>query len=644
MLVRGSDIRKRNVALTVGVLAVLSLVYLFLVTTAPLMSFWSKSYSNELASYENKGEGRSVSVSFYAPFDRLTGIGIDMADVTAYSDPVGRMDAVLNLTDSEGTIVYSHEVASVYEERFDVKALPLCKGEIYTLSLTVNDAEGIDVGIDDNGNLCYRIEGSFEGAPSKGFFTVVYLFFAALILMYLYYAGQSDDRNRDFIERVLMAAGVIMAVLFINQFYDLFMIAKSGLRMIDAVKAGKFFDYYDYAYNAELMNGSASLYYGYNYNVLLIIPVALLMIPFSFFTDGGVEYSIIGNFLVLYLNVIVAVLTLLAVKLTGKICDLADMPKDFRQSVRRFCIFSPLLLYITIAFGQLDILYVILMLTALTFYYRGRYRVFSLIMAFAVSMKLLPLMVFIPLILLVNKRVRDIVINMLICLSVKAVTMLLFERSAGYHVVSYMVSSWHGFTDKLFERSVGGVSLFIMLYAGICILCYISDVKADDRPGLLYRSMTVVFAVYAAFAAFVDWHPQWLIPLVLSLSFLVSFTGNNRILLLTAVLEPLLILESDTECNIVYMVEDGLLPVGDHKYSGVSFAGILKNASPFAMSFVRSVAAVILIYLAVFFYRRRDRVFGNGTVYAADRRLLAGRVIIFYAFLVFCFWCYCYIG
>ena len=204
--------------------------------------------------------------------------------------------------------------------------------------------------------------------------------------------------------------------------------------------------------------------------------------------------------------------------------------------------------------------------------------------------------------------------------------------------------SWHGFTDKLFEKSVGGVSLYIMLYAGICILCYISDVKADDRPGLLYRSMSVVFAVYAAFAAFVDWHPQWLIPLVLSLSFLVSFTGNNRILLLTAVLEPLLILESDTECNIVYMVEDGLLPVGDHKYSGVSFAGILDNASPFAMSFVRSVAAVILIYLAVFFYRRRDRFFGNGTVYAADRRLLTGRVIIFYAFLVFCFWCYCYIG
>ena len=643
------DKRRLRIYLPV-VLAVLVLAGISLVTFVPKFGVFTNSYGNNSDHYEYLEPGDDLSVSFVAPCERITGLDVDLAPVSSYDDPIGRISAGVVITGPSGEVISEQSIASLYEERFNFKELKLSRGDRYTLTFTLEDIseemKSVGVGVSQAGELSYQIHGSNFGAPSKSMFIGVYIIFSLLLMLFIYRIPQTDPGTIRLFDRLFFAVAVIMALIFVNQMYDLFMIGKSGLRMIEAFKEGHPLDYYDLSYGKEITNNSPSMFFGYNYNVFLILPVAILMIPVSFFADGNITYDMTGYLIVLYLNVIVAALLILSIKLNDKIGDSCDMPDDYKRSVRYVYAFSPLLMYITVAFGQVDIMYVILMQAALPFYYRGKYKTFSLIMAFAAVMKLIPLMVFIPLILLVNKKIKDIAVNVLICLSVKIFTLVLFEHGDGYHAVMNLIDGWHSFTGKLFEAGTGGQSLFVILFGAVCILCFMKDIDLSNRSDLLYHSMLVIFAVYGVFTAFVDWHPQWLIPLILSASFLIPFHASDiRIPVLYSVLEILMIFSGEYDLNAVYMVETGLMSFGNnYGYNGVSITGVLNNITPFAIPLVNSLMAVTVLFLIAFFCKRPNSSYlsGKASVYAEP--LSVGRIFVLYALLIFSFWCYSYVG
>ena len=632
-----------------AVCVVLVLLGIALVTVVPKMSLWSRIYSNETAHYKTLTPGQSVSLEFASPCDVVSEITVDLEGVASYDDPISRIDASLAIQDMRGKVIASGIINSIYEESISVDDTRLNRGEHYTVTFNFVSSEGetgsVGIGVTDKDELSVEIRGVNSGAPVRGSFLGVYLMFSLLVLLYVYSLELNDLKKTYIADKVLFAVGVIMVLVFINQYFDLFITAKCGLRMIDAFKAGEFFSYYDHAYNAELVNGSLAKFYGYNYNVLTVLPIAVVMIPFSFFTDGGMDFGPIGDLAVWYLDILVAVLVIWSVKLTEKVSDECGMPSDYKRSVKLVYAFSPLFLYVSIGFGQIDIMYVIIMLLALPFYYRGSYKMFSFIMAFAVVMKLIPFLIFVPLLLLANKRIKDIALNTLICLSVKLVTVLIFEQGTGYSAITNFITDWHDFTGLLFANSIGGLSLFVMAFAGVCIYCYMKDVDSNNRKDLLYRSMLVIFRVYEAFAVFVDVHQQWLIPLVLSFAFLAPFFGKDRrILLLVAVVEMLLIIIHADNSDTIYMIGNGMLAIEGYNYSGIPIYEILTNITSVAFPLIRSVMAVLLISLTVIFMRRTSVSGNDGNDMAVDRMCAVGRIVLLYLYLVFCFWCYCYVG
>ena len=627
--------------------AVLVLFGVSLMTFVPKLTLWSRTYSNETSRYVNLKPGQSVSVEFPSPCDNISCITVDLQGVTAYDAPIDRIDAGVVLEDLNGNTITSASINSVYENSINTGSVSLARGDRYVLRLFLDcisgETESVGVGVTDSGELSFSVRGVNNGVPDKTAFPVVYSVFCLLVLMYVYSLTNPDLKKTDIMEKVLFAAGVVMAVVFVNQYFDLFITAKCGLRMIDSVKAGEFFSYYDHAYNAELVNGSPSKFFGYNYNVLLVLPVAVAMIPFSFFTDGNMDFGPVGDLAVWYLDILVAALIVLSVKLTGRVCDACGMPNGYKRSVKLIYAFSPLVLYVSIGFGQIDIIYVLIMLMALPFYYIGKYKTFSLIMAFAVVMKLIPFLVFVPMILLVNKKIRDITINTLICLSVKLVTMLIFERGTGYGVITSIITEWHDFTGLLFENRIDTRSVFVTLFAGICVYCYLKVIDTSDKKKLLYSSMLVIFLVYAAFAGFVDVHQQWLIPLILSLAYIVPFFGRDRrTIILAAAIEMLLILIHTDNSDSIYMIENGMLAIDGYRYQGIPVTEILTNITPVAVTLIRSVIAVLLLGLAVIL-ARKDPVHSESEL-AVDRTFAVGRVVLLYLYFVLCFWCYCYVG
>ncbi len=628
-------------------LAGLVILGLALMTVVPKMKLWARTYSNENARYVTLTPGQDASVVFSAPCSTVYSITVNLESVSSFEDPISKIDARIELQDIYGNIIFSCPVNSVYEESVQINNVPLNRGEKYQIVFALDDVEGeaqqIGVGVTGSGDLAIGLRGVNSGVPEKTSFLAAYVIFALLVLVYVYSLLITNPKDIELTGKVLMIAGVAMALVFINQYFDLFIIAKCGLRMIDSVKAGEFFSYYDHAYSAELLSGSPAKFFGYNYNVLTVLPIAVAMIPFSFFADGNIGFGFIGDLAVWYLDIIVAVLIIWSVKLTDRIGKACGMPDEYNRSVKLVYAFSPMLLYISVGFGQIDIIYVILMLFAFPFYYGGKYKMFSFIMAFAVVMKLIPFLIFVPLILLTNKKIKDIFLNTLICLSVKLGISLLFERGTGYDAITNITSDRYDFAGRLFEVGIGGLSLFVMAFAGLCIYCYKKDIDAADKKKLLYISMLVILAVYSAFTAFVDVHQQWLIPLVLSLAFLIPFLGKDkRIIILMGAFEILLIVIHSYILDSVYMIGNGMLSIEDYNYSGITIVELLDNITPVAFPLIRSVIVVLLFGLIVIFARRTPNdVEDELTV---DRTLATGRILLLYLYFIFCFWCYCYVG
>ena len=645
-------LRYKRLAIAAVLLAVL---YLALVTIVPGMSIWATGIDNTFDDYKRIEAGEEYSFSFAMPYDRLTKVGVDLKNV-GENEKVFRIEAELILTDDEGNITARQDVNSVYEDSIDLSGKKVCEGERYTLTLrldsTGNSEKGIFLGFNSDDRMFISVEGLHTGVDSKASFTFLYIVIAALLMIYVANMGQGTDRKRDLTDKTLFYAAIVMAVILLNQPFDLFMIAKGGLRFIDAVKSGHIVDFYDYEYDKEITLGTERIYVCYFYSVFVYLPVSILLIPFSFVADGDLGRGTLANSIVLYLDAIVAVATVLSVKLLDRTVKECDMPEEYGKSVRKMFAFSTILIYVTVAFGQIDIFYVILMLLALPYYFRGRYKIFSLIMSIVVVFKLIPLMVFIPMILLVNKKLKDIVINTAICVSATLVSTLVFERGLGYSVITEMVNESFSFADRLFEVSLGGrISVFVLLYAIICLICYMSNTDPSDKKELLYRSMLVMFASYGVFIVLVSWHIQWLIPLVLSLAFLFPFVKNDsRLLIADIAMETLLMGIIFFKEDTVYLLDYGSLSVSDYEYAGPSVKVVLEGISPLILpTFCSLLAALILFFIVYFAMDIRARS-GSGKGYVAvtdhtlDRDLVTVRLFIFFGTLILYTWCYYFIG
>ena len=303
-----------------------------------------------------------------------------------------------------------------------------------------------------------------------------------------------------------------------------------------------------------------------------------------------------------------------------------------------------------IASGQIDIIYVIIMLWAMPFYFSGKYKTFSFVMAFALAIKLLPFMVFFPLILLTNKKIKDIAVNSAICLSVTVFFKLVFDRGIGSEAISGHITDRYSYLDKLFDNRLGmSMSLFVLAYVAICIYCYLKDLDTSDKKMLLFYSMLVMFSVYGFFTAFIDWHSQWLVPLILSFAYLVPFIAKkNRVLIVECVLEALIILVSDSVCGTAYMIDNGLLALPEYEYQGISITEAMKNITPFAPEMLITLQAAGVIGLIVYFAKenpfRKEHAQMQASDYAVDRSFTVGRIFVLYALMLISLWQYSYVG
>ncbi|MGD9559016.1 MAG: hypothetical protein AB7V55_00225 [Oscillospiraceae bacterium] len=158
--------------------------------------------------------------------------------------------------------------------------------------------------------------------------------------------------------------------------------------------------------------------------------------------------------------------------------------------------------------GQYDTICLFFTLLALWFWMRGRWWAFALVFGLAIPFKVFAALLFVPLLLLAEKRPLHILKYGMAALWLVVPTGLLF---AG-HTFS-MVPFNSEMMRRLFASVLPAgreVPVFALCYGLLCIFCYL---WRPPREALPARGVFLALAVYGLLFLFVEWHPQWLVLL-----------------------------------------------------------------------------------------------------------------------------------
>lgn len=640
---------KKLFTLLVSILAI-AVIYVLMITVIPNMSIWSipRTINSEECTV-SLSDKKVYEQEFEMPFSRICSVGIPLD--TNGADYVVSVDATLSIIDPQGNLIAEKKISSAYDTTGKFSYVDVGWGETYTLRLSVNSIGGGKnvehiplLKTDSDGNIVFKLNG-LTGSSSEGIvFAIAYLIVAFLFVVYIYNLDIEKIGECRKADIALIGCLIVIAALAVCQFNDLYDISTSSLKILDSFRHGDVFNYSDHIYFEGLKEQSASQSMSCDYNFSILILCSIFLLPVYAIYGAGITYNSGGYAAVYSLMFVVAACLILSVWLIKGITRECGMDDRYLSNVRMLFITSSALLYMTVTFGQIDIMYIVVIILALPFYFRKKYLLFSLIMSLAVAMKSLPIMIFIPLILLANKKVRDIVINFAVVLVFPVVIKLLFGGGIGKDIFLAQNDEVYGYIQRLCNMKIGDtIALFILAFALICIAAFMCKTDTDNKADMLKKSMLVIFVTYCSFAAFVDWHAQWLIPLALSFSFLLPFYDNKKeLLLLSAASEALFILTTNASGVSTYMINYGIIPpIVRQNYGGTSMKVILGNISPIAVIAIRTLLVAVLAYLVWYFVRNREK---GSESKECPRQWVVGRLGVLSAFLVFYCWCFSYIG
>lgn len=636
---------KKNKYKNLGVTAVVLIVlYILLVTVLPNLSVWTRTCEF------NAGKGmKRVSIcsgdvyesSFEMPFDSIQGV-----DLYFEIEP-GRIIGTADLIDPEGNSVLHKDITSAYDSDIASGNMPVRKGETYTLRVDLEYVETDEllnpstvIVSGDDSQIVFGVRGHDNGSPMKWIFLVLYAFVGFLAIGTVWNLDKKNFRETRVFDILLIVVAVEFALLFLSQGHDLLSVAKSAFNMLDAFRHGHFFDYMDYSYIHEYDYPVADRLFVCDYNFLIVFPAAIVLLPVYIIYDGQAAY---GSF---YLSLWLILLMIVTFVMVRKLAAESGLGDRYRDDVVMLFASSSVVPFITVAFGQIDIFYVLFIVIAMRFYIRKKFRAFSLFMSLAITMKFFPILILIPLVLLAEKKIRYIILDVGIGISAKIITGYLFGSNPGYNAIVRMNSNNPEFVARLEDNKIG---IFVVVFALICAYAYFSKADIGNKKEMLFKSMLLIFVSYGSFMVLVDWHSQWLIPLVMALCFLIPFyKENSKLVFMSILLEFMLILTGNLTEASMEMVNLGIFPgITGYEYSGVAMADVMNNISSLLMTLIPSALFAVVIATGVMLFKNRPRVEAEASKdlisYQCTHTWVMGRIWVLYAFTMFYLWCYWYV-
>ncbi len=625
--------------------------------------------------YDDNGEGLVIEQQFVPAFEYFTGIGI------AYELTEGQIVRplcikVLDVTDNSEVGYYENispvsREGDVYKGYYFDKALKLDVNHVYSFRIISNvkdnpslrtnvesqsEAEALYVdGTIAEGGLCYTQYGYSEGCTARIYYLMVLILFAILLGLALFVCIRKPYFNGDYslCDIIPLIIAVISFAVFFHQGWDMALSVKHAKDLFERIIHGQLGGFYTFALEKALSGGYGGL--GIRdaafYNIFIYIAMVIMMLPV-----WGIE-KIIGteipqNASLAYFALVIAVFLLLSANLIYRITFSITANKTISKRTAFIYCSSYLLLYTTVGFCQIDILYILLIEWAINCYINNKNYKFAVIMSAAIMLKSFPVIFFVPLVLLVEKRIIHIIKYMLIGISFPLLGILVTRGDEGYAITSGRLKEVYGFTNRLFANGLNvGVGFAALLIIVIIILCVWSfDKNIIDKDRWKYAIIIPLISM-SAFFIFVLWHPQWFIMLVPFICLACGIDTERRSLLYCE--WGIGICVSVMSCIYLpanvdnYMVNYGIFPLlTGHCYGGISLASVFQRLNQNFYTFISSVMVALILYSCYYVMRDIGGI-SDPSKYETkpvDRGLIMVRIVSAYIFAIMLVCTYFYIG
>lgn len=176
-----------------------------------------------------------------------------------------------------------------------------------------------------------------------------------------------------------------------------------------------------------------------------------------------------------------------------------------------FWLSSPLMVYAQFMIGQYDVFTTFFMLAGLYFLLEGRMARFSLSFGIAMSFKYLSVFVFLPLLLLKEKRPLRLAVSTVLLLLPASAEILFYLHSPVFRS-RILASGITGlFSSSTLDFAYAKLPIFLFAWTLLCAFCYLKETRDEEesRSWLLYLPVLSI----GLFFLFIKWHPQWLLML-----------------------------------------------------------------------------------------------------------------------------------
>lgn len=408
----------------------------------------------------------------------------------------------------------------------------------------------------------------------------------------------------NILDWIIWGSIAVFAAICFSQDYDIRATVLQSNNLLDLFTMGKPLELYQYVLDIVKAGGYPSPDYIASYNYIVYVVVGILILPMKLF------YAIIGkginiDITLIYMNVILVAIVLFSGKIFKQLMNKMTIESD-AKIIRYVYLSSPILIYGILQFTQVDIIYLIISLYALTFYLDEKFHKFSLIISIAVFFKPFPLLLFIPLILICEKKLCKLALYGFEAIFPTLLFKCMFLQDEAYQYSVAYAGSRFGFADKLFSSNIrfahGEANLFIISMLILCFICYCARYEEEKKWKYI---IMVPLTVYSLFILFVSWHPQWLCIITPFIAMAIGISHKKKALLIMNtffLIGVLMLCIVWTPSCDNFMINHGILPLISKKYYvGVSYIEIVNQFS-FAKYYVNIASSIISASLICILY------------------------------------------
>lgn len=315
---------------------------------------------------------------------------------------------------------------------------------------------------------------------------------------------------KDRKKRTLLIASVLITIIYFLSFIytDITETTRHGITLWNALADGKLRDFYlmneNILVSSRFGNSIAAVY---DFPVYLVF--AIWNLPLWIFEKITGAYALdtfIGlmwakGISIPFLVGIYLYLIKIGKKISNQFSD---------ETALLLCLSSTMFLVPILIMGQYDALSLLFVMMGVYGYISEDKKSFLIWFAVAITFKMFALFIFVPLVLLREKKIVRVIAEMLcgcsflaVCKIIAKLFFLPSQAASDYmsgHLLTFVFQSQIGFV-------YGSSSIFIMAYVVFCMYCYFKKVPEKEELGRW--ALYVSFVGFALFFLTSLTHPQW---------------------------------------------------------------------------------------------------------------------------------------